>query len=545
MVDPEKSREGKEIHMSRDGLNSSLWQEIDQGSNPLLAESNFSTADNAEHHSHFWDVVIVGAGITGLTTALTLQRAGKKCLILEAHSVGFGTTGGTTSHINTMLDTPYHMIEQDFGLDQAKLVAEATVIARETISNFAKTYEIDCDFEYKSGVLFAQNEQESEELDKIYKASLRAGVEVSPVDQIPVPLSFQKAIAYEKQAQIHPLKYLQGLEKAYLSEGGTLLTGIKVTGDSNAGEHQEVETTQGTFRAKHLIYATHIPPGVNILHFRCAPYRSYVLAARLDNNAYPIDLAYDMKEPYHYFRTHRIGEQEYLIVGGEDHKTGHGDPEASMRDLEVFARKHFAVEEFDYRWSAQFFESADGLPYIGVLPGSSGDCTYVATGFSGNGIVFGTFSGSLLSDLVLGRTNKFEKLFSPGRIKPIAAFKNIVKENADALYRFVADRLSVEKLKSMVDLVPGTGAVVKYEGENIALYKSADGHLNALSPTCTHAGCTVAWNNFEKSWDCPCHGGRYDIEGNVLTGPPRQNLRIIKLKTYNNDYGTEKQNPAR
>lgn len=186
------------------------------------------------------------------------------------------------------------------------------------------------------------------------------------------------------------------------------------------------------------------------------------------------------------------------------------------------------MASIDYRWSAQFFEPADGLPYIGKLPGGD-EGTYVATGFGGNGILFGSFSAVLLSDLILGKENRFEKLFSPLRVKPVAAFTNFVKENADVIYRFVADRLSAEKLSGMVELAPDTGTVVTYEGQKIALYKSQDGALRALSPVCTHAGCIVAWNDAEKSWDCPCHGGRYDVTGSVITGPPRKDLKEIPL----------------
>lgn len=507
--------------LTRDGLLPSPWKRASTDSSELA-----KTSDTRIDYS--WDVLIVGGGITGLTTALLLQEAGLACAIAEAHTIGFGTTGGTTAHINTMLDTPYHTIESNFGASAAEIVANAACAARDLIARNVAHYQIACDFEYKEGVLFAQTEKEAAELEKIYTASRRAGVEVEPIDHIPVPLKFQTAIAYHKQAQMHPINYVRALADRFTSNGGAIFEHTPVMGSKRIGDLHQVETTTRPLKSRRIVYATHIPPGLNILHLRCAPYRSYVLAVQLADGDYPTDLAYDMQEPYHYFRTHVINDTPYLIIGGEDHKTGHGSPNSSFQTLEAYARTHFQVSSVDYRWSAQYFEPADGLPYIGELPGGDGN-TYVATGFSGNGILFGSFSGLLLTDLILGKENPSQKLFSPSRLKPVAGFTNFVKENADVAYRFMADRIGVEQLNTLVDLAPGTGAVVSYEQEKIAVYKSPEGNVNALSPVCTHAGCIVTWNDAEKSWDCPCHGGRYDIYGNVLTGPPRKNLQAIPL----------------
>lgn len=503
---------------TRDGLLPSLWQQT--------AATFFKPGGTDPNRT--WDVLIVGGGITGLTTALSLQEEGLSCLVAEAHTVGFGTTGGTTAHINTMLDTPYPTIESDFGTAGAETTAVAARSARDLIAKNVSTYGIDCDFEYKQGVLFAETGEQAAELERIFTASRRAGVDVVQADRIPVPLNYRMAIAYQKQAQIHPLKYIRALADRFMSRGGSLLEHTRVLNSTHKGDLHEVETTDRLIKARRIVYATHIPPGVNVLHLRCAPYRSYVLAMQLADGNYPNDLAYDMQEPYHYFRSHVIEDRPYLILGGEDHKTGHGSPNDAFQRLEAYARKHFRVASVDYRWSAQYFEPADGLPYIGALPGGGPD-VYVATGFSGNGILFGSFSGLLLTDLILGRENPCEKLFSPSRIKPVAGFTNFVKENADVAYRFVADRIGAEQLRELAALPPGTGAVVSYQKEKVALYKSPEGKVTALSPVCTHAGCIVAWNDAEKSWDCPCHGGRYDVNGNVLTGPPRKNLQELPI----------------
>jgi Glycine/D-amino acid oxidases (deaminating) len=507
--------------LTRDGILPSLWQQAARGSSIPLNASG-AGADRT------WDALIVGGGITGLTTALLLQEAGLACAIAEAHFVGFGTTGGTTAHINTMLDTPYHTIESNFGTSGAEIVANAARAARDLIARNVSHYQIACDFEYKEGILFAQTEKEAAELEKIYSASQRAGVDVDRTSHVPVPLEFQTAIAYHKQAQMHPLRYVYALADRFFRNGGVIFEHTRVMGSTRKGDLHQIETTDQPLKSRRIVYATHIPPGLNMLHLRCAPYRSYVLAVQLADGKYPTDLAYDMQEPYHYFRTHVVNDTPYLIIGGEDHKTGHGSPTRAFQSLEAYARTHFQLSSVDFRWSAQYFEPTDGLPYIGTLPGADED-TYVATGFSGNGILFGSFSGLLLADLILGRENPGEKLFSPSRIKPVAGFTNFVKENADVAYRFVSDRFGTEQLEALVELAPGTGAVVNYEQEKIALYKSPNGKVSALSPVCTHAGCIVAWNDAEKTWDCPCHGGRYDVYGNVLTGPPRKNLQTIPI----------------
>ncbi|RYY94665.1 MAG: FAD-dependent oxidoreductase, partial [Chitinophagaceae bacterium] len=292
-----------------------------------------------------------------------------------------------------------------------------------------------------------------------------------------------------------------------------------------------VETARGTISARWVIWATHIPPGINLLHFRNAPYRSYAIAAKLSNpEAYPEALAYDMYDPYHYYRTQEVDGQRYLIAGGEDHKTAHEtNTQGCFARLEAHVRNHYPVEEVAFRWSSQYFEPADGLPYIGHLPGNP-DHVLVATGYSGNGMTYSHIAAGILSDLIVKGESGYAKLFAPGRVKPVAGFKDFVKENADVVAQFVGKRLKTADLKELAGLAPGEGRVVKYEGTSIALYKDPAGKLYALNPVCTHAKCVVDWNGAEQSWDCPCHGARYSVSGEVLTGPARKGLEPIDLE---------------
>lgn len=515
-----ESIENLKTGVPRDASTESIWQQ-----NIERIESDTANEDIA---STRFDVLIIGGGITGLTTAILLQEAGENCILAEAHTIGYGTSGGTTAHINTFLDNPYSNIENDFGEEGAKIVANACVEAVKTVADLVGRYQIDCDFAYKKGYLYAETDKEASELDKILEASEKAGVAVQPADNIPVPVPFKKAIEFDQQAQIHPLKYIYSLAEEFIKKGGRILQNTLIRSTEKDGNIHIAKADNISIKAGKIVYATHIPPGINLLHFRCAPYRSYSLGVKLSEGNYPSDLAYDMKDPYHYFRTHEINGQPYLIVGGEDHKTGHGSPEESFSSLEDYVRQHYKGALVEFSWSAQYYIPADGLPYIGKLPGFDDD-VYVATGFGGNGITLGSVAGKILRDAILGQENPYAHLFSPSRMKPVAGFTDFVKENADVAYHFISDRFSAKDIQSLNEIPLDAGAVVEYNNEKLAIYKDAAGEIHALNPVCTHAKCIVNWNGSEKSWDCPCHGARYGINGEVLTGPANKGLQKVVI----------------
>ena len=370
--------------------------------------------------------------------------------------------------------------------------------------------------------MYAETEDQVKQLEDLCKGMHDVGLDCEYIDDVPVPVPHQVAVVMENQAQFHPLKYLQGLEKAYLKAGGLILENTRIESVKMENKIHLAIAGEQTFKALKVIYATHVPPGITIFSFRCAPYRSYVLGVKLKDDHYPDALIYDLQEPYHYFRSHVIDGQKYLLIGGNDHKTGHDDPEKAFASLEKYVRKYYKVASVDYRWSSQYYIPVDGFPYIGHIDG-----IYCATGFNGNGMMLGSISAKILADLILGKKSKYEKVFSPSRIKPIDGFTEFVKENADVAYHFVADRFKVKETDSVKRLSPGTGKVVEVDGKKIAAYKDMEGKIHALNPTCTHAGCIVGWNAAETSWDCPCHGARFDIDGKVLTGPATKALQPI------------------
>lgn len=508
------------FHMQRDGYSKSLWQ---------------TTPDNTPCedlllHGQVLDVVVVGAGITGLSTGLALQQAGSSCLVLEAHNIGFGTTGGTSAHINTMLDLSYDKMISKHGKENAELVARGAREAAARIRQWAGEYAPDSNWKPQEAIMFATTEKQADELKDLVEGSRSVGVDVEFVDQVPPNFKFLKAAKFGGQASFHPTRYLMGIAQAFRDHGGEVKEHCRVMEvDSTDDELLTILTEHGIVRAKNLVYATHVPPGVNILHFRNAPYRSYVLAAKLIAGADPLHtLVYDMEDPYHYYRMEEVDGENYLIAGGCDHKTAEGNEPAQARKLEAHVRALFPVEAITHQWSSQYFEPTDGLPYIGHLP-MGDDRILVATGYSGNGMTHGTLASIVLTDLLVQGESPYQEVFDPARVSVVAGFSNFAKEAVDVVGHLIAAPFPEEKLAELGDVAPGEGRLVQHEGRSIGLFRDESGKLHGVSPACSHIKCTVAWNGKERSWDCPCHGSRFDMDGTVLTAPARKPLQKISF----------------
>lgn len=498
--------------MYRDGVRKSIWQE----------EIKRFVSDASLNQ--IFDVAVIGGGITGISTALKLQQNGKKCVILEAANIGFGTTGGTTAHLNDFFDTTYSQAISKFGLDNAKLFAEAGKDAMQIIETNVSELNINCDFEKKKAYLFALDEKQEKQLEDIVEGSSKVGHTMEYTDMIPFPIPFKKAVVIPDQGQFHPIKYIKALCEAFINAGGTIIEDCRCESHDEQDDHVILQTSKGSVKVRQAVYATHIPPGVNILHFTNAPYRSYAIAFSLKNKEYPQELGYDLSDPYHYYRIHEVNGEKLLIAGGEDHKTGHEENTGEcFSRLENYVRQYFDLDVPYYSWSSQYYEPADGFPYIGKMPGNNGRI-YVATGFRGNGMMFGTLSSQIITDLIVNGNSKYEKLFDPGRVEITAGFVNFAKENAAVVYDFIKDKLTKEKIQSLADIKDGEAKIVTYEGKSYALYKENGGKLHMVKSTCPHAHCEVRWNSAEITWDCPCHGSRFNVNGKILTGPAVQDL---------------------
>ncbi|OOG19032.1 hypothetical protein BWD42_03510 [Sphingobacterium sp. CZ-UAM] len=499
--------------MKRDGRNKSFWQ--------TLEGQNFST----DFTDLVFDTIIVGAGITGVTLAKKLQDSGVKCLLLDKENPGFGTTGGTTAHINNFYDASYDEIIANFGEQAARLLVNSTKDTLDHIKKNVLRYHINCDFEECDFFLFSAEESQNEQLDRILAAHQQLGLKTLPSNTLPFSLPFVKAIRIEGQAQFHPLKYLLGLLDAFGKNGGAILTNQSIV----AYENKEGEITLKTsderiFTAKNIVWATHIPPGRNRFDLLVAPYRSYALTLKLQHAPEMLAQTADLYDPYHYFRYHRTGDGYYLIAGGFDHRTGdERDTEKHFYDLKELVNKNFEYQEVTAQWSSQYYVSADGLPYIGRMPNEPN--VYIATGYGGNGMTFGSMASLIIPDLLLNKETALAKLLSPARIKPIASAKSVLSEGWSASQHFIMDKLSADKIDAFENIPLEEGRIVKYEGKTFAVYRDEQAVLHCLSSVCPHMGCTVNWNPSEKSWDCPCHGSRFDIEGKLLNGPATSGLQ--------------------
>jgi glycine/D-amino acid oxidase-like deaminating enzyme/nitrite reductase/ring-hydroxylating ferredoxin subunit len=479
------------------------------------------------------DVCIVGAGIAGMTTAYLLAREGRSVIVLDDGPVGGGMTGRTTAHLSNAVDDRYFEIERLHGEKGARVVAESHTAAIAGIEAIAGEEEIDCDFERLDGFLFVPPGESSDILDRELEAARRAGLtEVEMVSRAPID-SFDTGpcLRFPSQAMFHPLKYLTGLARAIVSRGGRIFTGAHAS-SIEGGETARIETTGGhTLSASAVVVATNTPVNDLVaIHTKQAPYLSYVIGARIPARLVTRALYWDTLDPYHYLRLQSVkqagDEYDLLIVGGEDHKTGQAD-DAGERyaKLETWARARFPmIERVEFRWSGQVMESVDGVAFIGRNP-SDADNVYIATGDSGQGMTHGTIAGILLTDLIAGRESRWAGLYDPSRVT-LGAAPEFAKENLNVAAQYT-DWATPGEIDSADELAPGTGAIVRRGLTKVAAYRDEDGTLRECSAVCVHLGCIVAWNSSEKTWDCPCHGSRYDRYGRVLQGPANRNLDAV------------------
>jgi glycine/D-amino acid oxidase-like deaminating enzyme/nitrite reductase/ring-hydroxylating ferredoxin subunit len=476
------------------------------------------------------DVAILGAGITGLTAALQLVAAGRSVIVLERDRVGTGETGYTTAHLTQVLDIRYKEIEGKFGKDAARLVAESKRTAIDEIGQIAATLRIACAYERVDGYLYSEAPAEVGMLEEETEAARRAGLEAEIARSVPLPFRTAAGMRVRNQAQIHPIVFVRGIA-AYLSQHGTRIHERTVAREVHDGEPCRVVTDSGELRARDVIVAAHVPISNRVLlHTKIAAYRSYLIAARVKRGTAPAGLFWDTQTPYHYIRSHSTTHTTYVIVGGEDHKTG-GEAETEERYLRLdeYTRARLDVERISYRWSGQIIEPVDGLPYIGRNAMSSH--LHVATGYSGNGMTFGALAGSMLADQILGRPNKYSKLYAATRVTPVASAADYLTENLDFPRYLIVDRLTSADVNDLnpESLQSGEGAIFKLNGEKVAACRDEEGRLHLLSPVCTHLGCDVRWNRAEQTWDCPCHGSRFAPDGRVINGPATADLAPKQL----------------
>lgn len=479
------------------------------------------------------DVCVVGAGIAGVTTAYLLAKEGKDVVLVEAKEIGGGETSRTTAHLSNALDDRFSELIRLFGVEGARLAAQSHGKAIDKIEEIVKDEKIDCDFVRVDGYLFANDKQGEEVLMRELEALQQIGwLDVVLRKKGPLEtVSDLPCLQFPNQGHFHVLKYLSAVSNAFLNKGGRIFTKTRIERFETGPVVSVVSVDGHTVSANHLVVATNTP--VNdfmTMHTKQAPYRTYVIGATVRNGDVPDALYWDVQDPYHYVRLLKgktLGNEgegnDLLIIGGEDHKTGQG-VELNLRfaSLERWARKHFPMlKDVVYSWSGQVYEPVDSLAFIGRNPGDSNN-VYIATGDSGHGMTHGTIAGMLISDLIMGRPNPWEKLYDPARVS-LKSSGEFLKENLNVAAQF-KDYVTRGEVADPSEVLPGTGRIMRKGMAKVAVYCDQDGVRHQCSAVCTHLGCVVHWNEVESSWDCPCHGSRFDPFGRVITGPASKDL---------------------
>ncbi|MNW50039.1 Gamma-glutamylputrescine oxidoreductase [compost metagenome] len=508
-------------------LPESMWrQSIDLPAYPKL-KSDIET-----------DVAIVGAGITGITTAYLLVKAGLKVTILETGSILDGTTGYTTAKITSQHGLIYDNLIRYFGEEAARLYFDANEDALAFISNTIHELNIDCQLEQQPAYLYADSDEQLEKLRLEWSAYEKLGLPGEWVKDLSIADLAKDAIRMPNQAQFHPLQYLERLLEFITQHGGVLYENTTLEDKVEDVEDNKLRllTSDGhSIICRHAVSASHFPfsDGGGLYFTRLHAERSYVVAIEPETPL-PKGMYINCGDQKRSLRSAEHNGKEIILVGGESHKTGKSECTIKhYEELEKFGRELFGIKSIPYRWSAQDLVTIDGIPYIGPIT-SRHPNVYVATGYGKWGMTSSTVAAQIISDLILGKDNRYVDLFTPSRFKANPGIKNFVVQNAEVAAELVSGKIEKIYLKAE-DLVPGQGAVVSHRGKRAGAYRDHDGLVHLVDTTCTHLGCELEWNSGELSWDCPCHGSRFDYKGSVMEGPAIKNLTPLKLQYGDSD----------
>lgn len=459
------------------------------------------------------DVAILGGGITGVTLAALLADTGRSVVLLEAGALGCGSTGNSTGNLYEVLSHGLYRIGEKWDRDIMREVAKSRTDAIRFIERNVEQLNINCDFRRCSLYRYGTSSEALEIVRKEYQAAIWAGLACQLAENLQLPTGTATSLVLESQAQFNPLAYIQGLAANAASGGCRIFENSPVIAIDE--DDHTLHTAQGKVIARHLVFASHTPKGVHLVHAEMTPYREYGIALQLGSGTYPQGIFWDEDADQHSLRSSRLGQRQHLIIIGADQKMGQHDGEQCLARLEDFARTTLDVASIDFHWSAQNYQSPDYLPYIGSISDSG---IYIATGFAADGLTYGTLAAHIISDEILGRRNRSAELYKATRVAPLKAAAGILTENLNVAKSFIEDRITSPA--ALLSALPaGTGRIVEINGEKLAAYRDDSGKVSLLTPACTHLKCFVHWNNAERTWDCPCHGSRFSTEGDVIEGP--------------------------
>lgn len=489
----------------------------------IWMETTPDTAYEALEDDVTVDVAVVGGGIAGITTAAKLKAAGQAVAVIERDRILANVTGHTTAKLTSLHGLIYGHLIENFGEERAQQYAEANETAIDDIESTVDDRDIDCDFERVPAYTYTESTDTHQQIEAEVDAAKRLGLPASTTESTDLPFDVASAVKFDDQAQFHPRKYLLALAEDIPGDGSYVFENTTATSVED-GEPCTVSTEEGTVTADAVVVATHFPVFDKARYYeRLSPKRSYVLAVRLQD-AVPEGMYYGQEEPYFSVRPHPAGEESMALVGGQSHRTGHGGSTVDRyRKLEQEAHDRLDVESIEYRWSTQDFVSVDRVPFIGRL-GPQSENVYVATGFGGWGMTNGTVAGQLLSDLVLGNENPWQEVYQPVRFNEKASEENFLHQNEHDVKHYLEDYGTKPQTEDIKSVAHGEATILERDAGPIAVYREEDGTTHAVSAVCTHMGCLVDWNDGEQSWDCPCHGSRFNYDGKVLNGPANSGL---------------------
>ncbi|WP_117593768.1 FAD-dependent oxidoreductase [Haloprofundus halophilus] len=474
------------------------------------------------------DTAVVGGGIVGVTTALQLAEAGQDVALVERDHILTGVTGKTTAKLTSQHGILYDTLASTVGERKTRQYAEANEAAIDHVESRVESLGVDCAFRRLPSYAYVRSPGRRSEVRQEVNAARRFGLPAEYEESVAVDDGAVAAVRFDDQAMFHPRSYLLALAEAFLDEGGRIYEETRAL-DVDGGARPMVDTDRGEIHADDVVLATHFPIRDTGAYFaRMHPKRSYVVAARVADP--PTEaMYYYTGEQYFSVRTHDTGDEVLTLVGGQNHKTGQGgDTRERYRKVEEAARRHFDVDSIEYRWSTQDYASVDKVPYVGELPLS--ERVYMASGFGGWGMTNGTAAGLLLADLVCGEENPYTEVYDPSRVTvDRTSATEFATQNANVAKEFVRDWLSKPHRDDLARLRPGEATVLRERTKPIAAYRDDDGELHTHSAVCPHLDCIVRWNDAERSWDCPCHGSRFEYDGHVVDGPAVSDLSTRNL----------------
>lgn len=477
------------------------------------------------------DIAIIGGGITGISLAYLLSRNSNfKITLLEARKIGMGTTACSTGNLYSYVDQMVSSLEWDYGNAEIRKVIESRKSALDFIENTCQQYQIECGFQRVPMYLYAGTANMAEKLEK-EEMALKKGLPVQFLSQNIFPYKNYGGLELENQAQINPLKYVQKLSKQIPADQCAIYENSAVVEIEGKKEGNGVllRTEKGSLSADYVVHATHSPKGVKVFYqSMLGPYREYGVVAKLLSGIIPPGIFWGFynKEKIS-FRLFEHEEEKYVIAVGQPHKVGQAkNNEEHFSVLENFLKKHFDISAVVHRWGGQHYRSADKLPFIGKT--SKNSTALIATGFSTDGLVYGTVAAQIICDKLIGKKNPFYEVFDAGRFTPVKSAKRFTKETANIAGQYLKGLTAGLKNEDLSNLAPGEGKIISHKTHKIAISKTPEGLLKKHAARCTHMGCIVNWNPGEKTWDCPCHGSRFDQDGKVLEGPALKPLEELE-----------------